>query len=43
MMFSQTREDYPPEGFVYVHEVIPEVQYEIRYAGDHNFIGEPIP
>ena len=34
--------NYPPEGFVYVHKIIPEVEYEIRYAGSNNFIGEPI-
>lgn len=43
LFFGQNiRETYPPKGFVYVHKVIPEVAYDIRYAGDHNFIGEPI-
>ena len=41
-MSSLTQEKYPPEGFVYIHEVIPNVHYEIRYAGDHNFVGQPI-
>lgn len=31
-----------PNGFVYVDEVIPDVVLEMRYAGDHNFIGTPI-
>jgi len=30
------------EGFVYVDEVIPDVIYEIRYAGEHNFVGKPV-
>jgi D-alanyl-D-alanine dipeptidase len=28
-----------PEGFVDVREMIPSVQLDIRYAGDHNFLG----
>ena len=31
-----------PEGFCYVHEVIPDVILDIRYAGTHNFVGDPI-
>ena len=31
-----------PEGFVYVDEVIPDIVYDIRYAGEHNFVGKPI-
>jgi len=31
-----------PEGFVYLDEVIPDILYDIRYAGNHNFIGKPI-
>lgn len=31
-----------PEGFCYVHDVIEDVILDIRYAGDHNFVGEPI-
>lgn len=31
-----------PEGFVYVKEVIPGIQLEIRYAGSHNFTGRPV-
>lgn len=31
-----------PEGFVYLDEAIPDIVYEIRYAGEHNFVGKPI-
>ncbi len=31
-----------PEGFVYLKEVIPTIELEIRYAGSNNFIGKPI-
>ncbi|VAW23896.1 D-alanyl-D-alanine dipeptidase [hydrothermal vent metagenome] len=31
-----------PEGFVYIKMVIPTIELEIRYAGNHNFIGKPI-
>ena len=31
-----------PEGFCYVHELIPDVILDIRYAGTHNFVGDPI-
>lgn len=31
-----------PDDFIHLDEVIPDIIYEIRYAGDHNFIGEPI-
>lgn len=40
---KQPQEQYPPEGFVYVHEAIPDVVYAIRYAGNNNFIGNPVP
>lgn len=36
------QEVYPPEGFVYTHEAIPTAEHEIRYAGSHNFMGEPV-
>ena len=28
-----------PQGFCYVHDVIPDVILDIRYAGEHNFVG----
>ncbi|MBR6186197.1 MAG: M15 family metallopeptidase [Clostridia bacterium] len=31
-----------PEGFCYVHEMIPDVILDIRYAGTHNFVGDVI-
>ncbi len=34
--------DKLPEGFVYVKEVIPTIQVDLRYATDNNFIGRPI-
>lgn len=43
VLFSQEINDaYPPEAFIYVHEMIPEIAYDIRYAGENNFIGTPI-
>lgn len=31
-----------PNGFVYIDEIIPGIAVELRYAGDNNFIGQPI-
>ncbi|OGV18228.1 MAG: peptidase M15 [Lentisphaerae bacterium GWF2_38_69] len=31
-----------PEGFVYVKDVIPEIQVELRYYTNDNFVGEQI-
>jgi len=31
-----------PKGFVYVDEIIPDVRVELRYATNHNFVGERI-
>ena len=31
-----------PKGFVYIDEVMPDVVYDIRYSGAHNFVGKPI-
>lgn len=31
-----------PKGFVYINEVVPGVEYEIRYAGSNNFLGRPV-
>ncbi|MCM4157893.1 M15 family metallopeptidase [Gramella sp. AN32] len=31
-----------PSEFVHINEKIPDIIYEIRYAGTHNFIGRPI-
>ncbi|MDN3595272.1 M15 family metallopeptidase [Zunongwangia endophytica] len=32
-----------PEGFVYLSEVIPDIEIELRYLGSHNFTGRPVP
>ena len=31
-----------PKGFVYADEMIPDLRLDLRYAGTHNFVGEPI-
>lgn len=31
-----------PTGFVYIRDVIPSIREDIRYAGDHNFLGRPV-
>lgn len=36
------RENNLPEGFVYVDEVVEGVVLDIRYHGEHNFVGAPI-
>ncbi|BCA94290.1 D-alanyl-D-alanine dipeptidase [Legionella antarctica] len=32
-----------PNGFVYLHEIAPDIIQDIRYATANNFIGSPIP
>jgi len=32
----------PPSGFVHIKQVIPDIKYEIRYAGKNNFLGRPV-
>ncbi|MGS2727179.1 M15 family metallopeptidase [Psychroserpens sp. BH13MA-6] len=34
--------DELPEGFVYVRDIIPDIQVELRYFSDHNFVGDTI-
>jgi D-alanyl-D-alanine dipeptidase len=34
--------DGPPEGFVRLSDVAPDVLQEIRYRGEHNFLGRPV-
>ena len=36
---SAPDQDTLPEGFVYVTDVIPTVQLEIRYFSEDNFVG----
>ena len=31
-----------PKGFCYLHEVIPDIILDMRYAGTHNFVGDVI-
>lgn len=31
-----------PEGFVYVDDVIPDIQIDLRYCSHNNFVGQPI-
>jgi D-alanyl-D-alanine dipeptidase len=31
-----------PEGFVYVKDIIPDLDVELRYFGSNNFVGKPI-
>jgi D-alanyl-D-alanine dipeptidase len=31
-----------PEGFVYLKDVAPDIVQDVRYAGDHNFLGRPV-
>lgn len=32
-----------PAGFVYLHDVAPDIIEDLRYAGANNFVGHPIP
>ncbi|MBR9915307.1 MAG: M15 family metallopeptidase [Algicola sp.] len=34
--------DELPKGFVYVRDIIPDIQVELRYFSDHNFVGDTI-
>ncbi len=36
---AKTEQSGLPEGFVYVTDVIPTVQLDMRYAGEDNFVG----
>ncbi|MDR0564711.1 MAG: L,D-transpeptidase family protein [Azoarcus sp.] len=41
--FAQTTSaPYPPLGFVFVQDIIPDITLDIRYAGSHNFAGTQI-
>src|SRR4051794_38806358 len=37
-----SKNDSLPEGFVYLHDIDPSIIQEMRYFGDHNFMGKPI-
>ncbi|MGY5850025.1 M15 family metallopeptidase [Salegentibacter sp. F14] len=38
----QAQDKALPAGFVYLHQVLPGIELNIRYAGDHNFLGRPV-
>ncbi|MEO9076201.1 MAG: M15 family metallopeptidase [Gelidibacter sp.] len=40
--FAKTPTSQLAEGFVYAQEEIPDLDVELRYLTDHNFIGMPI-
>ncbi|WEJ32677.1 M15 family metallopeptidase [Devosia sp. SD17-2] len=31
-----------PENFVYLADIAPQIRQDMRYAGEHNFVGRPI-
>jgi D-alanyl-D-alanine dipeptidase len=31
-----------PEGFVFLEDIIPDIEVELRYAGTNNFVGAPV-
>lgn len=35
--------DAMPEAFVYLRDVDPSIEQDMRYAGPHNFTGAPVP
>ncbi len=40
--FTLSQETVLPEGFVYIEEIIPDIEVELRYAGTNNFVGKPV-
>lgn len=40
---STTHAQDVPDNFIYLTEVIPYVEFDLRYYSDDNFIGQPIP
>ena len=36
------RDAVPPEGFVHLRQVAPDIVQDIRYFGPHNFLGRPV-
>lgn len=38
----QQEKNQLPDGFVYVKDIIPHLEVDLRYCGHHNFIGKPI-
>jgi D-alanyl-D-alanine dipeptidase len=31
-----------PEGFVYINDIVEDIEVDLRYAGDNNFLGTPV-
>lgn len=40
--FSYYMQAQLPKGFVYLHDVAPSIQLDLRYCGYNNFVGTPI-
>ncbi|MGE3158525.1 MAG: M15 family metallopeptidase, partial [Xanthobacteraceae bacterium] len=38
-----TRQTALPAGFVYLRDVAPSIEQDMRYAGYDNFVGRPLP
>ncbi|MBO6606064.1 M15 family metallopeptidase [Psychroserpens sp.] len=42
LSFTSQQNDVLPEGFVYVKDVIPDIDIELRYYSSNNFVGDTI-
>ncbi len=42
LFYSANYAQQLPKGFVYIKDIIPSIELELRYSGSHNFIGKPI-
>ena len=40
--FSVQEKETLPDGFIYVKEIIPDIDVELRYFSSHNFVGDTI-
>lgn len=40
--FSAQNKNSLPDGFIYVKDVIPDIDVELRYFSTHNFVGDTI-
>lgn len=44
VLFATTAQGGPlPDGFVYLREVAPTIRQDMKYYGDHNVTGRPVP
>lgn len=39
---AEDSEALPPDGFVYIDDIISDIKLDLRYYTDHNFVGEHI-